>query len=92
MKNEKSTNPDTTEEQKPDIPPIADKLIEAFATFYQPADPTDETMEAKSTLDIIEEMASVSDVEKYEIAIGLEKKGFKIIYTAVGAFWAVKPR
>jgi hypothetical protein len=76
------------EKKEPEIktPSISEQLIntliENYATEGNPAD-----INLKTTMDIMEEMAPVFDVEKWQIALSLQKAGFKITYTNAGPFW-----
>ena len=63
------------------------KLLDAFLQFYTPEATGDP--ELKTTLDLVEEMAPVADVEKWEIQLALQLAGFRIRYCESGPFWVL---
>lgn len=65
---------------------ILDLLIAALLEKYSPAGPT-ENVEMKSTLDILDEMEPVAQLDRWQLQIALEQSGFKPTYTDAGAFW-----
>lgn len=63
------------------------KLLDAFLQFYTPEATGDP--ELKTTLDLVEEMAPVADVGKWEIQLALLLAGYKIKYCDAGPFWVL---
>jgi hypothetical protein len=73
---------------QPPVPSITDNIIAALGEFYQPTgDPA--AMELKTTMDLIDEMAAISDIEKWTITLALQIAGFKLKYTDAGLFWVL---
>jgi len=65
---------------------ILELLIEALLQKYSPTG-TGDQMELKSTLDILDEMEPVAQLDKWQLQLALEQNGFKPRYTDAGAFW-----
>lgn len=89
--NEKSENQQpvtlsVVEGQQPTPPTITDHIIAALCEFYQPAGEP-ESMELKTTIDLIDEIASIADIEKWTVTLALETAGFKLKYTDAGMYW-----
>ncbi len=82
MGKEKKEVPD----QIPETPGIADKLIDAMIEVYSPLE-VDGVLELKSTQDIVEEMQSVAEVDRWKIQTTLLSMGFAVKYTGSGFFW-----
>lgn len=82
----------TNKEPKQETPTVTDHLLEAFMAFYEPAEPGDQDADQKTTNDIIDEMETIEEVQKGIVASYLANHGFKIVYTAAGPFWYMKPK
>lgn len=63
------------------------KIIDAFINFYRPTG-TGEP-ELKTTIELVEEMATVADVSKWELQLALQQAGFTISYCESGPFWVL---
>lgn len=63
------------------------KLLNAFLQFYTTEATGDP--ELKTTLELVEEMAPVADVGKWEIQLALQRAGFEIKYSDAGPFWVL---
>ena len=74
------------EEKKASVDSITTKLVKAICDSYAPSGPG-ETMELKSTTDIMEDMAAIADVDKSELANALDSAGFKLQFTEAGIYW-----
>ena len=70
---------------------ITAQLITALLETYQPTDTT-EGAELKTSIDLMEDMATIADVEKEEIAAAMQKAKFKLEYNDAGVFWVMKKR
>lgn len=66
-------------------------LIVALIEVYSPVG-TQEQLEFKTTLDIMEEMAQITDVSGAEIIKALENTGFQTTYNDAGFFWKMYRR
>lgn len=86
MEEEEKDSPQET------TPTFTDTLIETFLQAWKPAQKNDAGTELKSTLDIIDEMAAMTDAEKWEINTALSKAGFKTTYVDGGYYWMLLPR
>jgi hypothetical protein len=72
--------------QQPELPTITDHIIEALCEFYHPeGDP--QSMELKTTIDLIDEISAIADIEKWTITLALQVAGFKLKQTEAGMFW-----
>ena len=90
---EENKNPTPNqEEEKKDVSTITDSLISSFLENFEPAEKITENPEFKSTLDIIEEMNSIAEVEKWEINEVLKNSGFKIKYIEGSFYWILYPK
>lgn len=76
----------TTETSENPKSNILDLLIAALLEKYSPTG-NDQEMELKSTLDILDEMEPVAQLDRWELQLALEQSGFKPKYTDAGAFW-----
>lgn len=71
---------------------ISQKLVEALASFYQPAINLVDSDETKSTQDIISEMSDMEEVFPYKVNRLMEESGFKIHYDGTNYVWLLKMR
>ncbi len=72
--------------QQPELQIITDHIIEALCEFYHPeGDP--QNMELKTTIDLIDEISAIADIEKWTITLALQVAGFKLKQTDAGMFW-----
>ena len=91
MKKENTLNSEPETLNSETSPIITDNLIKALCELYEPTDTT-EGVELKTSIDLMEEMAPIADVEKEEIATAMEKANFKLKYTDAGVFWMLKKK
>jgi hypothetical protein len=73
---------------KPQTPHIAELVINAICEQYAPEGNAD-SLELKSTIDLMNEISAIADIEKWEITTALKEAGFKLKYTGGGLFWAL---
>jgi hypothetical protein len=69
-------------------PNIAELIIKAICEHYGPSG-NDDALELKSTIDLMNEISAIADIEKWEITTALKEAGFKLKYTSGGMFWAL---
>ena len=82
-----------TNQQEPELQPtLTDDLITAFTQMYQPAEISTPGVELKSTIEIIEEMETIAEVNQVLVATALKEAGFKFTYTGAGPFWVLLPK
>lgn len=86
--NPESSTPVQPQDQQPPVPTITDHIITALCEFYQP-EGEPENMELKTTMDLIDELAAIADIEKWTITLALETAGFKLKYTDAGMYWVL---
>ncbi len=67
---------------------ITELITEAIFELYAPAGNAD-ALELKSTIDLMNEISAIADIEKWEITTALKEAGFKLKYTGGGMFWAL---
>lgn len=72
----------------PKQPTMASAIVAALLEFYQPTGEP-ETMELKTTADLMGEMDAIADISKNEISNALQHAGFKLKYTSSGVFWVL---
>lgn len=72
--------------QQPSPPAITDRIIAALCEFYQP-EGLPENMELKTTMDLIDELSAIADIEKLTISLAMETAGFQLKYTDAGMYW-----
>ena len=85
--NEKPENQQPEPSDKQQVTPtITDHIIAALCEFYQP-EGEPESLELKTTMDLIDELAAIADIEKLAISVALETAGFKLKYTDAGMYW-----
>ena len=85
MGKEKKESPDQNPAAKT-APNVKDILITALLKSWSPHE-TDGQLELKSTLDIMEEMSSVADIEKWAIQAALVAAGFDVHYAGNCYLW-----
>jgi len=71
---------------------IEESLVALIFDRYAPAETYPESTDQKSTLDIIDEMESSSDVSKNKVKMAMEQFGFKLHYTGSEFVWLLKDR
>lgn len=87
---EKTTETPASETQKPQEPTISEILIQTLTETYEPAITPGPNVEMLTTMDLIEEMAAIADVEKWEVVAALQKSGFITHYSDAGFHWLLK--
>ena len=85
MAEEKKELPDQTPAAEI-APNVKDILLAALLRAYSPHE-NDGPLELKSTLDIMEEMSSVADIEKWTIQMALVDAGFDVHYAGNCFLW-----
>lgn len=75
----------------PEKPKIIDLLMDALLVKYSPTG-NDEQVELKSTIDLIDEMEPVAQIDKWQVQTAMELAGFKPRYTAAGFLWQLFQR
>ena len=88
MNNEEKTT--DTPAQEPNKPTISEILTEALLQTYEPASIPGPDVEMLTTIDIIDEMAAIADVEKWEVVTALKQSGFTIHHSDAGFHWLLK--
>jgi len=73
-------------------PDITSELTTILLQAWQPAEPGMPGVELKTSMDLLEEMAAIADVEKREIAVAMKQAGFKIAYIDGGFYWVMKKK
>ena len=73
-----------------DSPSITKILIEKFISMYQPTSTLGADVELMTTVDIMEELYPICEVEKNEIVAVLSKFGFSLHHNEAGSFWLLK--
>ena len=71
---------------------MEESLVALIFDRYAPADDFPGSTEQKSTLDLIDEMESSSDVSKNKVVMALKEFGFKLHYTGSEYVWLLKER
>lgn len=72
---------------QPEIQPsVTEILIDLLLDNYAPKGES-ANLELKTTTDIMEEFATIADVEKWEIATAMQLGGFCLDYNDAGVFW-----
>lgn len=67
---------------------ITDHIIAALCQFYQP-EGEPENLELKTTMDIIDEISAIADIEKWTVTLAMETAGFTLKYTDAGIYWVL---
>jgi hypothetical protein len=75
-----------------DQPSIEESLVALIFDRYAPADTYPESTDQKTTLDLIDEMESTTDIAKSKVKMAMEDKGFKLYYTGNEFVWLLKER
>lgn len=73
-------------EETTSTPGIDETLIALLLHSFAPTG-TQQQLELRSTLDIVEEFSSIAEVEKWKVATAMELAGFRLSYTEAGVFW-----
>ena len=81
MSEEATSDPAAPEKSK-----IIDLLMEALLERYFPSGNNDK-IELKSTLDLIDEMEPIAQIDKWQVQTAMELAGFKPRYTEAGFLW-----
>ncbi len=71
---------------------VEESLVALIFDRYAPAETYPESTEQKTTLDLIDEMESCSEVSKSKVKLAMEDKGFKLQYTGSEFVWLMKER
>jgi hypothetical protein len=71
---------------------IEESLVALIFDRYAPAENYPESTDQKSTLDLVDEMESSSDISKNKIKMAMEAFGFKLHYTGSEFVWLLKER
>lgn len=71
---------------------VEESLVALIFDRYAPAETYPESTDQKSTLDLIDEMESTSEVYKSKVKMAMEAKGFKLHYTGSEFIWLLKER
>lgn len=74
------------ENKNPPQSSIIDRLLKLLMHEYS-INGKPEDLELKTTLDIVEEMETIADVSKNDVAEALEKGGYGLRYTEAGIYW-----
>jgi len=86
-----NTNEKTTESPtQPKTPPVTEMLVASLIKTFEPAIAPGPDVEMMTTIDIIDEMAAIADVEKWEVVTALKQSGFTIHHNEAGFFWLLK--
>jgi hypothetical protein len=75
-----------------DLFPIILMMTENLAEVYEPVDVPGPGVELLSTLDIMEEMSNIADVEKMDVVKALLQSGFKTYYSDAGFCWLLQKK
>jgi len=73
-------------------PSIEESLVALIFDRYAPAETFPESTDHKTTLDLIDEMESTTDVSKSKVKMAMEDFGFKLHYTGNEYVWLLKER
>ncbi len=92
MKEKEEETTGTPEEEKEKTPTFTETLLDAFFEKYIPTQKQTRHTDTKTTIEIMEEMASISDVEKWEINTALQQAGFKTTYIDGAFYWMLQPK
>lgn len=79
-------------ELEDDKPGIEEELVAMIAERYAPVETLAESTEQKSTLDLIDEIESFTDVSKSKLVLALKAWGFNPYYTGNQFVWLLKER
>lgn len=70
--------------------PIVEMLVANLMMVFEPIDEPDENSELFATIEIMDEMRRIADVEKWQVVTALQKAGFKTVYNDAGFFWVLR--
>ena len=73
-------------------PSIEEELVAMIAERYAPAETLPDSTDQKSTLDLIDEIESFTDVSKSKLVKALKAWGFKPHYTGDQFVWLLKEK
>lgn len=79
-----------SEETKSEGPSIEEQLVDLICQRYSPVETLQESSDQKTTLELIDEMESFSEVYKTKIVLAMKDKGFKPYYTGESFVWLLK--
>lgn len=80
------------EKNMPDKPSMEEELVALVFDRYLPVDSMPESTDQKTTLDLIDEMESTSEVSKNKVVMALKEYGFKLHYTGGEYVWLLRER
>ena len=86
IKDQPVTDNEQQESGDQQTPTVTDHIITALCEFYQPEGET-ERLDLKTTMDLIDEISAIADIEKWTISAAMETAGFKLKYTDAGMYW-----
>jgi hypothetical protein len=81
---------DGDDEEK--TPSMEEELVALIFDRYAPVDSLPESTEQKTTMDLVDEMESSSEVSKNKVVMALKECGFKLHYTGGEYVWMLKER
>lgn len=73
-------------------PGIEEELVAMISERYAPAESLSESTDQKTTLDLIDEIESFTDVSKAKLVMALKAWGYKSYYTGDKFVWLLKER
>lgn len=80
----------TNDPGKEEIPSINEILFKSLISMYIPVNTPAPDVEFLSTIDILEELSSICDVEKSKLVTALSQSGFSLYHNDAGSFWLLK--
>lgn len=69
---------------------LAEMLISEFLKMYKPVISPEPDIELKTTIDLMQEISVIIDMDKKEVANAMYDAGFKTTYTEAGFSWMMK--
>lgn len=73
-------------------PSTEESLVALIFDRYAPAESFPESTDQKTTIDLIDEMESTTDVSKSLVKLAMEEFGFKLHYTGNEFVWLLHER
>ena len=93
FQNERDPKEDELDKElQDDNPGIEEELVAMIAERYEPVETLAESTDQKTTLDLIDEIESFTDVSKPKLVMALKNWGFKPYYTGNQFVWLLKEK
>ena len=73
-------------------PSMEEELVALIFDRYEPVETMPESTDQKSTMDLVDEMESTSEVSKNKVVMALKEYCFKLHYTGGEYVWLLKER